>query len=98
MLSNVSQITEAHLIRVSLRTLDEHKECGRKRRKDYMVCLHSLGWKFTFDRMISLGIPESVADFIEGWVPKGVDAKHHVVLVGQADEFYGRYAEYLTTL
>jgi intergrase/recombinase len=54
--------------------------------------------KFAFDKMISLDIPESVADFIEGRVPKRIGAKHYMVLRRQADNFYSRYAEYLAQL
>jgi len=51
--------------------------------------------KFAFDKMIELGIPESVADFIEGRVPKRIGAKHYMILRRQADHFYPRYAAYL---
>src|SRR5665647_1208605 len=44
--------------------------------------------KFTFDKMIELEVPESVADFIEGRVPKPIGAKHYMVLRRQADKFY----------
>jgi len=54
--------------------------------------------KFAFDKMISLEIPESVADFIEGRVPKRIGAKHYMALMRQADKFYGRYGEYVTKL
>jgi len=54
--------------------------------------------KFAFDRMIDLGIPESVADFIEGRVPRRIGAKHYMILMRQADRFYRRYAEYLKSL
>jgi intergrase/recombinase len=54
--------------------------------------------KFSFDKMIGLEVPESVADFIEGRVPKRIGAKHYMVLRRQADNFYGKYAEYLHSL
>jgi intergrase/recombinase len=56
--------------------------------------------KFAFDTMISekLAIPESVADFIEGRVPKKVGARHYTKLLRQADGHYGRYSEYLDKL
>jgi intergrase/recombinase len=54
--------------------------------------------KFAFDKMVELEVPESVADFIEGRVPKRIGAKHYMVLRRQADKFYGKYAEYLTCL
>jgi intergrase/recombinase len=56
--------------------------------------------KFAFDTMISedLAIPESVADFIEGRVPKKVGARHYTKLLRQADGHYGRYFSYLDKL
>jgi intergrase/recombinase len=54
--------------------------------------------KFVFDKMVELEVPESVADFIEGRVPKRIGAKHYMVLRRQADKFYGKYAEYLKVL
>jgi intergrase/recombinase len=54
--------------------------------------------KFTFDKMVELEVPESVADFIEGRVPKRIGAKHYMVLRRQADKFYSKYAKYLKTL
>jgi len=54
--------------------------------------------KFVFDKMVELEISESVADFIEGHVPKRIGAKHYMVLRRQADKFYGKYAEYLKKL
>ena len=54
--------------------------------------------KFAFDKMIELEIPESVADFIEGRVPKRIGAKHYMVLRRQADKFYKKYNDYATNL
>jgi intergrase/recombinase len=54
--------------------------------------------KFAFDTMIVFEVRESVADFIEGRVPKKIGAKHYMVLIRQADKFYGKYAKYLTEL
>lgn len=54
--------------------------------------------KFAFDKMVELEVPESVADFIEGRVPKRIGAKHYMVLRRQADKFYGKYSNYLTNL
>ena len=54
--------------------------------------------KFAFDKMVELEVPESVADFIEGRVPKRIGAKHYMVLRRQADKFYSKYNDYLATL
>ena len=54
--------------------------------------------KFAFDKMIELEIPESVADFIQGRVPKRIGAKHYMALARQASKFYPRYAEYIRRL
>jgi intergrase/recombinase len=45
-----------------------------------------------------LNIPESVADFIQGRVPKSIGAKHYMQLKRKADQFYPRYAGYVTEL
>jgi len=54
--------------------------------------------KFAFDKMVTLEIPESVADFIEGRVAKRIGAKHYMALRRQADNWYGRYADYVSNL
>jgi len=56
--------------------------------------------KFVNDTMTSerLNIPESVADFIQGRVPKSIGAKHYMQLKRKADQFYPRYTEYVTKL
>jgi len=45
-----------------------------------------------------LNIPESVADFIQGRVPRSIGAKHSMLLKQKADQFYPRYAGYGTEL
>jgi len=45
-----------------------------------------------------LNIPESVADFIQGRVPKSIGATHYMQLKRKADQYYPRYAEYVTEL
>jgi len=62
-----------------------------------VVCCKYLR-KFAFDKMIELGVPESVADFIEGRTPKTIGAKHYMILLRQAKQYYPRYAEYVTHL
>jgi intergrase/recombinase len=56
--------------------------------------------KFANDMITSerLNIPESVADFIQGRVPRSIGAKHYMRLKRKADQFYPRYAEYVTEL
>jgi intergrase/recombinase len=56
--------------------------------------------KFVFNTMISDGFnfPESVADFIEGRVPRKIGARHYTLLLKQADSHYGKYADYLYNL
>ena len=54
--------------------------------------------KFAFDKMIELGVPESVADFIEGRTPKTIGAKHYMILLRQAKQYYPKYAEYIKQL
>ena len=49
--------------------------------------------KFAFDTRISeeFGIPESVADFIQGRIPTRVGARHYTKLLRQADGHYKKY-------
>ena len=54
--------------------------------------------KFAFDKMIDLEIPESIADFIEGRVPKRIGTKHYMALARQASRFYPRYAKHIQKL
>lgn len=56
--------------------------------------------KFANDMMASerLNVPESVADFIQGRVPKSIGARHYMKLKREAIQFYPRYAEYVTEL
>ena len=54
--------------------------------------------KFAFDKMVELGIPESVADFIQGRTPVKICAKHYMNLLKQATTHYPRYMEYLRAL
>jgi len=56
--------------------------------------------KFANDMMTSerLNIPESVADFIQGRVPRSIGAKHYMQLKRKADQYYPRYAQYVTEL
>lgn len=56
--------------------------------------------KFAFNTMMNeqLNIPESVADFIQGRVPKSVDARHYMGLKRKSIQFYPRYAQYITKL
>ena len=54
--------------------------------------------KYAFDKMIELEIPESVADFIEGRVPRTIGAMHYLGLRQKAIHFYPRYCNYLKKL
>ncbi len=36
--------------------------------------------KFSFDKMIESEVPESIADFIQGRVPRRVEARHYMAL------------------
>jgi intergrase/recombinase len=75
------------------------KECGARRYLNkYKFVTPKYLRKFAFDKMIELGIPESIADFIQGRTPKSIGAKHYMAIVRQADNFYGKYASYLSRL
>jgi len=40
--------------------------------------------KFAFDKTVELGVPESIADFMQGRTPKTIGAKHYLILLRQA--------------
>ncbi|MHA1854320.1 MAG: integrase, partial [Candidatus Heimdallarchaeaceae archaeon] len=69
----------------------------RKRTGKRIVRLKYLR-KFAFDKMISLEVPESVADFIQGRTPKTIGARHYMRLKRKAIQFYPRYTSYLIEL
>jgi intergrase/recombinase len=54
--------------------------------------------KFCFDKMLELGIAESIADFIQGRVATKIGARHYCALRRQADKGYPKYARYLMEL
>ena len=74
------------------------KSVKRRFKKD--IVTYKYLRKFAFDMMTSeeLNIPESVADFIQGRVPKSVGARHYMKLKRKATQFYPRYAEYIIRL
>ena len=51
--------------------------------------------KWVATKMLSLGIPEEVVNFIQGRVPQEVLSKHYLKLSTLADQYYARYAEFL---
>jgi intergrase/recombinase len=54
--------------------------------------------KYSFDKMVELEVPESVADFIQGRTPRSIGARHYMILLRQAKKFYPKYAEHLMSL
>ena len=54
--------------------------------------------KYAYDKLLELGVPESVADFIQGRVPKKIGAKHYLDLRRRADQYYPRYGHYIIRL
>ncbi|MEM2816762.1 MAG: integrase [Candidatus Bathyarchaeia archaeon] len=65
-------------------------------KRGYVACKYLR--KFSFNKMIELNIPESVADFIQGRVPVRIGAKHYMALETQASKYYPRYMEYIRKL
>jgi intergrase/recombinase len=54
--------------------------------------------KFSYNKMVMVGIPETVADFINGRSPRTVGGRHYMFLKTQADKYYPRYVNYLKEL
>jgi len=51
--------------------------------------------KFAYNKMISSGMPETVADFLNGRKPITIGGQHYMWLRAQADEHYPKYVKYL---
>jgi len=51
--------------------------------------------KWVATKMLSLGIPEEVVNFIQGRVPQDVLSKHYLKLSTLADQYYKKYAEWI---
>ncbi|MEM3479169.1 MAG: integrase [Candidatus Bathyarchaeia archaeon] len=68
---------------------------GKMRRKGAPLTNPKLVRKFAYNKMLQVGVPESVADFICGRKPATVGARHYAWLVQQADAYYPKYASYL---
>jgi len=69
----------------------------RKRAKKGVV-LAKYVRKFVFTKLVALGVPESVADFIQGRVAKTVGARSYLAKLELAKQHYARYARYLAEL
>ncbi len=54
--------------------------------------------KFVYSKLIALGVPESVADFIQGRAAKTVGARSYLAKLELAKQHYARYARYLAEL
>jgi len=51
--------------------------------------------KWVATKMMSLGIPEEIVNFIQGRVPQDVLSKHYLKLSTLADQYYEKYVEWL---
>jgi len=51
--------------------------------------------KFVATKMLELGIPSDVVDFIQGRTPSKILTRHYLNLVTLADTYYPKYAEYV---
>jgi len=51
--------------------------------------------KWVATKMLSLGVPEEVVNFIQGRVPQDVLSKHYLKLSTLADQYYEKYAGWL---
>ena len=51
--------------------------------------------KWVATKMLSLGIPEEVVNFIQGRIPQEILSKHYLKLTILSDQYYPRYARWL---
>ena len=54
--------------------------------------------KWVATKMISLGIPEEIVNFIQGRIPQSILARHYLNLTVLADKYYPRYRDHLREL
>ena len=54
--------------------------------------------KWVATKMLSLGIPEEIVNFIQGRTPSQILSKHYLKLSTLADQYYPRYAEWIRTV
>lgn len=83
----------------------ENRQLNKRRATDYYrgrgscrVTSPKYLRKFAFDKMLELGIAESIADFYQGRVPRTVGARHYANLVRLSDKAYPKYLRYLGKL
>ena len=93
----LSKETYQQITNLSNSKLDRHHATDYYRRICKVTAPKYLR-KFTFDKMLELGLPESVADFYQGRVPRTVGARHHANLIRLADKAYPKFERYLTKL
>ena len=88
------------MVKLQHKTLKYKKVSGCLTKKFKGIVTWKYLRKFANDIMTSekLNIPESVADFIEGRVPRTVGARHYMKLKRKAIEFYLRYSRYVEEL
>ena len=95
-------ISEASLrmVRAQSKPLIYKKVAGCLTKKIKGVVSRKYLRKFLNDIMTSeqLNVPESVADFIEGRVPRSIGARHYMQLKRKAIGFYPRYEKYLRSI
>ena len=53
--------------------------------------------KFVATKLLELGVPSEVVDFLEGRTPSQVLAKHYLDLLALAKKYYPTYVEWLRT-
>ena len=90
----MSNETYQQITRISNRQLDRCRATDYYRRI-YRITGPKYLRKFTFDKMLELGLPESVADFYQGRVPRTVGARHYANLIRLADKAYPKFERYL---
>ncbi len=89
----------------ALRASGGFKPIGENAAKQYYrkkvkrgVVLAKYVRKFVFTKLVALGVPESVADFIQGRAARTVGARHYLAKLELAKQHYARYARYLAEL
>jgi len=54
--------------------------------------------KFVATKMLSLGIPSEIVDFLEGRTPGNILTKHYLDLLTLTKKYYPKYMEWLSKM
>jgi len=84
----------AYLIDIPPKVMITDKEVSEYARKNRLLQPKYVR-KYVATKMLELGIPSDVVDFIQGRTPSKILTRHYLNLITLADAYYLKYAEYV---